>query len=118
MSGVQMGYVFQCTFGTSPLAPIIVRPITVIASTGAVMNISDMLFSPSAGCTSPSNPQYAPPIMMITTCVPLFASWAPPSAQVTIGGVPALTVASVLTCTYAAGVIKPVPTMPFPIIPS
>ena len=109
-----MFFVFPCVLGTTPLIPIVVRPVKLITKSVTLLTMSDILFAPSALCLSPANPGYIA-VIGSGPCIPLI-NWLAASTSVFIGAIPALSVNSVGICSTGKGIIKPIPTNPFPLI--
>ena len=103
------GAMLKCSFGTAP------GTLTVPASPvlGAGPPAANVLASapganiaPFGNCTSPTNPAVIAAQGAPAPCVPATpAPWAPGSAKVQIGGMPALNDTSTLTC-LMGGVIQ------------
>lgn len=110
-----MGATMMCSFGLAP-SSLVVLPIRRITSGAFAANIGDVVpmgnIPPFGACTSLTNPQVAAAtsaalgVLTPQPCIPVPAGmWAPGSAQVMIGGMPALDAMSKLMCSWA-GVIQ------------
>ena len=109
---IVMGSEISCTFGEDPATFLVPIPSLVTATAfnaATIMDYVPMLnILPFGDCVSPVNPAViaataagSPP----PPCLPIpLAPWAPGSPLVTIGGLPALNDACMLTCMWA-GVI-------------
>lgn len=115
--GVQvvMGATLQCTFGAAP-SSLVVLPQNHVNVTVPAANILDnkpiVNIPPFGMCSSPSNPTVAAAtaaamgVLTPMPCVPVTAApWAPGSAKVTIGKMPALDSTCKLMCSWG-GVIQ------------
>ncbi len=112
---VATGATARCSKGTAP-APLTFPPSPPIMGktpAGTIMGNAPMANVASFGmCLSLANPTVAAAtsaalgVLTPQPCVPAPAGpWAPPSAKVLIGGVPAVLDSSMLNCAYA-GQIK------------
>ncbi len=108
VSGAQLA----CTFGVAP-SPLTVIPSGPPMQAGGqlIAKITDVApmanISPFGMCSAPSNPQViaatsaAAGVFTPQPCIPVTtAPWAPGSAKVTVGGVPAVTSTCRLMCTW------------------
>lgn len=108
------GAMLTCSFGVAP-ATLAVPPLNAVltgAADATIMDNKPMANVASFGmCLSLSNPMVAAAtaaamgVLVPMPCIPMTtAPWAPGSATVMVGGVPALNNASKLMCAYG-GVI-------------
>ena len=105
------GASLQCSFGSSPAT--FSATGTEVSATSAAGVVSDVSPSNVPGfglCMSLANPQVASATsaaggtLAPQSCVPVLSPWTPGSAEVTIGGTPALDDSSQCSCAWA-GVI-------------
>lgn len=112
---VAQGAMLLCTFGTGPCTYSVLPANCTQASSMSAANIQDQVpYVNVPGfimCTSLSNPAVAAAtsaalgVLTPQACTPMLAApWAPGSPTVQIGGQPALTHSSTLTCSFG-GVI-------------
>jgi hypothetical protein len=109
---VCMGAMLQCSFGAAPSTlSVIPKGASMVNATTLAATIMDNLpianIPPFAMCSTPSNPAVAAltaaalGVLTPAPCVPVIAApWAPGSAKVKVGGIPALESNSKLTCTW------------------
>lgn len=113
---VCMGAMLMCSFGAAPGSLVVLPANRVMAGGPAAANIMDnkpmVNIMPFAMCSSPANPTVAAAtaaamgVLTPMPCIPATAApWAPGSATVMIGGMPALNNSSKLMCSYG-GVIQ------------
>lgn len=113
---VVAGAMMQCTFGAAPSALIVVPPGQMMAGgppAATIMDFKPVVNIPPFGmCSSIANPTVAAAtaaafgVLTPMPCVPLTtAPWAPGSATVMIGNLPALNSTSKCMCNWA-GVIS------------
>ncbi len=112
---VSMGAMMKCSFGAAP-CPLTVLPTgKVMASSlpaASIMDSKPIVNIATFGmCMSPSNPTVAAAtaaalgVLTPMPCVPATAApWAPGSATVMVGGMPALNSTSTCMCSFG-GVI-------------
>jgi hypothetical protein len=105
------GASLQCSFGSSP-ATFSATGVEVSATSAAGV-VSDVSPSNVPGfglCSSLANPQVASAtaaasgVLTPQSCMPVLSPWTPGSAEVTIGGTPALDDSSQCSCAWG-GVI-------------
>jgi hypothetical protein len=111
---VTAGALMTCSFGVAPGA-LIVAPTNKTMCGAPAANIMDsipMTNIPTFGmCTSIANPTVASAtaaalgVLTPMPCVPVTAPWAPGSATVMLGGMPALNNTSKCMCSWG-GVIQ------------
>lgn len=111
-----MGATLMCSFGAAPSALTVLPANCVFAGGPVAANIMDnkpmVNILPFAMCSSPANPTVAAAtaaalgVLTPMPCIPATAApWAPGSATVMIGGMPALNNSSKLMCNWG-GVIQ------------
>src|SRR5881392_2978540 len=113
-SQVVSGAVLACTFGMAPSA-LNVLPTNKVVATAPAANIMDFIpttnIPPFGMCMSIANPAVASAtaaalgVLTPMPCVPVTAPWAPGSATVMLGGMPALNSTSKCMCSWG-GVIQ------------
>ncbi|HUR44655.1 MAG TPA: DUF4280 domain-containing protein [Candidatus Saccharimonadales bacterium] len=106
--------VMTCSFGVAPSALLVMPTNKTMAGTPAatIMDSIPMTNIPTFGmCMSIANPAVASAtaaalgVLTPMPCVPVTAPWAPGSATVMIGGMPALNSTSKCMCSWG-GVIQ------------
>ena len=106
----------MCSFGTAPGTMIVLPKNKTMTSNMPAATIMDNIpmtnIMPFAMCTSMANPTVASAtaaalgVLTPMPCIPnIAAPWAPGSATVLIGGMPALNDTSKLTCNWG-GIIQ------------
>ncbi len=115
------GASIMCSFGVAPATLTVLPAGTPITISGqAVARVADMQpmanIAPFGMCTTLSNPQVASAtaaaqgVLTPQPCIPVVAApWAPGSATVSIGGVPALTPSSTCQCAWGGAITISVP---------
>ena len=106
--GIKINFIFMCSFGSTPLFAIPTAPPRLVSVIGPFMTIANIAFAPSALCLSPLSPGYVF-VAGSGPCIPLI-SWLANSTNVTILGIPALSILSKGRCNTGNGVIIPIPT--------
>ena len=110
------GATLMCSFGMAPSTLMAISSATTSTSSVVAANIMDFApmvnIMPFGMCMSPSNPQVAAAtaaamgVLTPMPCIPAtVAPWAPGSATVTKGGMPALNNTSKCMCMWG-GVIQ------------
>jgi hypothetical protein len=101
------GAVLQCSFGTAPSTfSASGLEVSATAAAGVVTDVAPSNVPPFALCTSLANPEVAAAtsaafgVLTPQPCVPVLSPWTPGSAEVTIGGVPALDDSSQCSCSW------------------
>lgn len=118
---VVSGAMLACSFGMAP-STLTVTPAGPPVTAGGQLaaTISHMVpmtnIAPFGMCTTPSNPQVAAAtaaaqgVLTPQPCIPVITGpWAPGSAKVNIGGVPALTPSSTCQCAWGGAITISVP---------
>jgi hypothetical protein len=105
---VATGATLQCSLGTTPSAfAASGAVVSTMTPAGVVTDIGPSNVPPFGLCQSPANPQVAAAttaaggVLTPQPCLPVLTPWTPGSAQVTIGGVPALDDSSQCSCSWA-----------------
>jgi len=111
---VTAGAVMMCSFGVAP-SSLIVLPTNRTNATTPAANIMDCIpmtnIPPFGVCTTVTNPTVAAAtaaalgVLTPMPCIPVTAPWAPGSATVMLGGMPALNSTSKCMCCWG-GVIS------------
>ena len=110
------GATLMCSFGMAPSTLMAISSATTATSSVVAANIMDFApmvnIMPFGMCMSPSNPQVAAAtaaamgVLTPMPCIPAtVAPWAPGSATVTKGGMPALNNTSKCMCMWG-GIIQ------------
>ena len=105
------GATLQCSFGAAP-STFAASGIEVSATapSGVIGDVTPSNVPPFGVCSSLANPQVAAAtsaaqgVLTPQPCQPVLSPWTPGSAEVTIGGTPALDDSSQCTCSWG-GVI-------------
>jgi hypothetical protein len=108
---VVTGASLQCSMGTSP-ATFTGSGTRVTGGTaaGVITDVGRSAIPTFGMCQSPANPQVAAAtsaasgVLTPQPCLPVLSPWTPGSAQVTIGGTPALDDSSQCMCSWAGTV--------------
>lgn len=99
---VNTGTLCRCNFGVNPL-PLISPKVKNLAGNKPALNIMDTPKGVFGICNSPMNPASvaAKAIGATAPCTPVFLPpmWLPGNPKCLIGGAPALTNSSAMTCT-------------------
>jgi hypothetical protein len=110
-SQVCTGATLQCSFGTAPSTfAASGLDVSATAAAGVVSDVASSNVPPFGLCTSLANPQVAAAtsaasnVLTPQPCMPVLSPWTPGSAEVTIGGVPALDDSSQCSCSWGGAV--------------
>jgi hypothetical protein len=106
------GATLQCSLGTTPSTfAASGAVVSATAAAGVVTDTGPANVPPFGLCQSPANPQVAAATaaaqgtLTPQPCLPVLTPWTPGSAEVSIGGAPALDDSSQCSCSWA-GVIS------------
>ena len=119
--GIQVanGAQIMCTMGAAPSALVVVPTSQVLAGGMPAATIEDCVpmenITTFGMCMSIANPEVASAttaalgVLTPMPCVPVTTPWTPGAATVLIGGMPALDMSSMCTCTWGGeiSVISP-----------
>lgn len=118
-SQVVTGATLQCSLGTTPSSfAASGTAVSASAPAGVISDTSPANVPPFGLCQSPANPQVAAAtaaasgVLTPQPCQPVLTPWTPGSAQVTIGGVPALDASSQCSCAWAGMISVADPAQP------